>query len=310
LEGTLIYPYIATMGKRISGKDTLRIPTTKVAKADYHIYDSLMCKSLKDLTHKRDVLIDRLKLREWISVAPADEAFVFEMGGHSPDIAVYLGSNPGRKREDAPGYIQVWRGGWKAILGAGNPMTREGLNEAYKKVENDCAEYLAQFDDDTVKQMAVELLCYLYHTIYADAQYVVEGEEMGKRKSFPDGMLWTKRMGNAIIQASRDIKYMDIKTRKLRPITGLVVPVDLDEEFAYDLGEAKVDVVIKEAGIVYRLSTMEAIGTIPVRLEDEGIEFGGFTMEDGMVILRESHESLLPQKNYEAFEEPNPDEVG
>ena len=287
-EGTLVYPYIALIAKR----GRTRIPLSKELKKDYIVLDCLMSRSLKQLIKERDALINQLKLREWIMVKPADSIFMEERDTLSSDIKELVGNNRGRKQEDEPGYLQRWGRAWKEFITKGD-MSKEAVLDAYNTVEVDMDKWLKQFSGDILRQMAVELYCHVYHTEYLEAPQ----DDNFNNRSFKDALLWTKRMGNALIQASRCIKYMDFKTRKLRPLAGLILPVELDVE-SYDLRDSmNVEITINEGGVVYRKSSGEAIGTIPVKLKKEGIEPGDFIMSEGLVKLREPNMALLPENN-------------
>lgn len=312
LDGTLIYPNIATMGKNNSS----RIPRIKREKNDFVILKSLMCQSLEDMTKKREMFKEALARMEWVMVKPYDEIFdvLAPVDYDTQILAGTLGTGPkGRfdKEVDQPGYIQVWNNAWKPIIEKGeiNKITEiDGVKyTSYQLVENICSAWLDKLArtpatvNRITEDISIELYRNEYPTTFPDAPVWEDGESAGKRKSYPDGKLWTKRMGNSLLMKFNRMLVMDLKTKKSRPLTGLYVPVQLEREVMFDLSASSIQVYVGEGGLVFRKSTGKWIGTVPVDVTKEGVE-GEYTMNGGMICLREPHKALLPVKNEDADE--------
>jgi hypothetical protein len=308
-EGTLIYPSWGFDVKK--PKDVPRIPESKRDKKDFIVLDTTMCKSLRDLRQRRAMFQDRLVQLEWALVARYDEVWDSLFPDDS-EIMVLAGTNRNRKKDDEPGCYQVWNNVWKNYLGGGAVLSEETRTKARKEAEKAVDAFLAKFLKpnkkgvvryNTVEAIAVALYKHLYATQHPDAPIQEEGENAGKRRAFPDAVLWTHLLGNCLIQSSRKKVSMADPERKgkriIRPVAGLYVPVQLEKDIMGELGDSSVKVLVKEMGLVYRISNNQWLGRVPIDIEGEGIKEGEYTMNGGLICLRLPHKGLLPVKNEE-----------
>jgi hypothetical protein len=268
-ENTQVYPLCMAAGRqRPSGQGQGRIPASKVARGDYSIARSWMCRALLHIRTMRDQLQQRYRNFEWIMVAPADPQ-VTDFFPPSEETKLILNGDPERKIRGIRGF---WADSWREAFAAGK--SEEDLNALNDELCKKLDDSLKPFGQQIRMELAVEL----YKEVYRGS--FVEGKtspETGEIRRYPDGLLWSPVLGFALIDAFRACG-----------VAGYYVNVDLDRVWT-ELIDSTVHVVIKGTN-VFRTSDNALLGFVPPNQVKEG----EYVMDGGLIEVVKPQAAVLP----------------
>jgi hypothetical protein len=271
-----VYPECWTWLGRLkdaNGDPIGRIPAARGDAQDYVLAPSLICEILNEIRCERDLLLDALKEFEWTMVdrvpmtlsrkfprdrGISDEAFELRSQWRKwwePILTGQCQIKPDESR-------RILIDGGELLLSSGKRVRIEGVHKLFYQWE----------DADIRLHEAVEIARQTYRTRYPTAAK----DAHGKRRGFPDGLLWTNTVGLYYIQALKEAG-----------LTGLYVPVRFDR-LARHLHKGTMEIVIK-CGIAIRASDGFVIGEV---IGEEPPD-GEYLMTDGMICIQQPSQELL-----------------
>lgn len=261
--GVLCYPQCMA-SKDVGGLMPIgkgRIPGNKQKRGDWVLVETEMCHSLKRIISLRDQAVEWFRNQEWDMVATPGYGGAPEVLDAYPyDDVIYQLTDQVRS---------IWREEWSNVFS--NAVTLAPADNPYSIIQRRVEEFLDGLGAWTTKAIAVDL----YRRFYGDPRLDKRGRERGykqtiarsdaegRTQSYPDALLWTHRLGHALITVMKEVGItgayvgvnFDPKYRSYSKLQQLAVMVD--KGVVYVPGKKK----IKIAGVEGQAS-MERIGTV------------------------------------------------
>lgn len=252
---TRVYPECWTIGGYKGGG---RIPASAL-RMNPLTAKTPLCRMLWSINDQIKVVKDNFIELEWALVMPLPSELTTMF-------------RPTQELRDFVSEIRSWwNTSWEEARESGATATPEGVKEVYARLNENLE--LGIEDSDFYEQrefIAVELA----RRIYANPVATAPLDESGDPRHVPDGLLWTKPLGMAFLNALDKAG-----------LTGKVEHVDLYPEVFYLRGQEEPVKIKVGSGIVQRFEDGKVLGT--VKLDD-----GEYTMDHGSIVIRPVHPSL------------------
>lgn len=254
-----------------------RMPVDKQQNAvlgtDYVLARSFMCRTLDAIEQDRVELMELFKKREWYLVGPADKVVRDSYPRSSFIVKLVNGANP-RKVEGLRGWWRdEWRERFEKLAGITDPAVRSAMEKTqYKEVTDLLKDMLDQHDDETKREIAIEVYLNTYKRVEPNPRLDVNG----KVRTFNDGLLWSPELQNHFIDALRLAKVDD----KPAPLCGFYAPCDVRSELRKALKDKAVVVQVKNHNVYLDEAPSIWVGTA---LQCPN---GRFIMDAGLIEVR------------------------
>jgi hypothetical protein len=279
---SLVLPQSWTIGgKRKKGDDRPegRITAKRLEAQDFVLAPSLVCVTLQQINIEAALLQDAMREEEWFMVEPIPAALDMYFPRHKN----YLED---AYRAIAEELRSFWAEEWTGVIARQAELKLTGKKREEdsavqrKRITDHIKAELGQYADAPEIQQAivVEIARQTYRRRHTEARL----NQDGTKRSYPDGLLWNKYVGNIYIDALKEAG-----------LTGLYVPVHFDR-WSAALKNTTCEVEIMNYGLVRRPEDNFLVGHVG---GNDPIRPGVYQMQYGLICVQAPSEELIRSSN-------------